>query len=222
MAKTSFGPAEELQLPEQFPDFSSVSYWEARYSADPKAAYDWLVPYSSLRSILLPRIQTRAEAEILILGCGNSRLGEELYKDGFRNITNLDFSPTVIDQMSARYSVYSEMDFMPADVCDPYDDTEVYDIIIDKATLDCVLTGENSFQRAGQLLQNACLGLKEGGVYCLVSHGMPDTRVGYLKGKALRWSIEHTKIAKTRLEQFTGLEASQSHYVYICTKYAEI
>lgn len=221
MAKGSFGISEELELPEQFPDFSSVGYWEARYAADPKAAYDWLLPYSSLRSILVPRIQARSDAEILILGCGNSRLGEELYKDGFHNITNLDFSPTVIGQMSARYSSYSEMDFLTADVCAPYD-AEVYDLIIDKATLDCVLTGENSFQRAGQLLQNACLGLKEGGVYCLVSHGMPDTRVGYLKAKTLRWSIEHTKLPKMRLEQFVALEASQSHYVYICTKFADL
>ena len=221
MAKSVFRQGEELMLPEQFPDFSSVEYWESRYASDPKGAYDWLLPYSSLRSILLPRIQNRHDAEILMLGCGNSRLSEELYKEGFRNVTNMDFSPIVVDQMSMRYSVFSEMDFLVKDVCEPYD-SDVYDLIIDKGTFDCILTGENSFQRAGFLLQNACRGLKGGGSYCMVSHGMPDTRIGYLKSKALPWAIEHTKVQKTRLEQFSSLEASQYHYVYICTKYAEL
>ena len=33
----------------------------------------------------------KPEYNILILGCGNSKLGEELYEDGFKNIVGVDF-----------------------------------------------------------------------------------------------------------------------------------
>ena len=35
-------------------------------------------------------------------GCGNSRLSEEMYEDGYRSITNIDISRVVVDQMAAR------------------------------------------------------------------------------------------------------------------------
>ena len=35
-------------------------------------------------------------------GCGNSRLSEEMHEDGYKNITNIDISRVVVDQMAAR------------------------------------------------------------------------------------------------------------------------
>lgn len=46
------------------------------------------------------------------VGCGSSRtfrhfervgLSEEMYKDGFQHITNVDISPTLIKQLQERY-----------------------------------------------------------------------------------------------------------------------
>jgi len=39
------------------------------------------------------------------VGCGNSAFSVDMYAAGFRNITNIDFSRTVIDRMSSKYSV---------------------------------------------------------------------------------------------------------------------
>lgn len=36
---------------------------------------------------------------ILMVGCGNSKLSEQMYEAGYKNITNIDISPTVIEQM---------------------------------------------------------------------------------------------------------------------------
>ena len=40
---------------------------------------------------------------ILMLGCGNSRLTELLYKQGYRSIVNIDFSPVVIQLLREKY-----------------------------------------------------------------------------------------------------------------------
>jgi 2-polyprenyl-3-methyl-5-hydroxy-6-metoxy-1,4-benzoquinol methylase len=37
-----------------------------------------------------------ANAKILNLGCGNSKLPEEMYEEGFRNIKNIDYVESCI------------------------------------------------------------------------------------------------------------------------------
>ena len=37
-----------------------------------------------------------------MVGCGNSRLSEDMYDVGYHNITNIDISDTVIRQMTER------------------------------------------------------------------------------------------------------------------------
>lgn len=212
---------EELEMPDTFPDYSSREYWEARYQTE-STNYDWLLPYSQLRSIILPRLHDNLQAEILIAGCGNSRIGEELYRDGYHNITNIDFSGVVIRQMLAKYKDLEEMDFTEMNVCSIDFPSGCFDMVFDKCTLDCVLCGDSNFQRASLMLQNVYRVLKPGGVYILVSYGMPDARLGYIKNKFLNWSIEHAKIVKVPMDQFTSLELSQYHYIYICTKTSDI
>ena len=61
----------------------------------PSSLFLFLTPLSSATSPFpsIPLIVTL----LLIIYTGNSPLGEDLYKDGFRNIHNIDFSPTVIE-----------------------------------------------------------------------------------------------------------------------------
>lgn len=40
--------------------------------------------------------------QVLEVGCGNSQMGEEIYKDGFTRITRTDLSPVAIDRMRKR------------------------------------------------------------------------------------------------------------------------
>ena len=36
--------------------------------------------------------------------------------------------------------------------------------------------------------------LKPGGAYIVISHGIPTTRLGYLNGNSLQWSVEYQQI----------------------------
>ena len=40
---------------------------------------------------------------ILNIGCGNSKLAEEMYEDGYTSITSVDISDIVIEQMQEYY-----------------------------------------------------------------------------------------------------------------------
>jgi len=45
----------------------------------------------------------KPEYEILNVGCGNSKISEEMYNDGYENITNIDISAAVIKHMNDLY-----------------------------------------------------------------------------------------------------------------------
>jgi 2-polyprenyl-3-methyl-5-hydroxy-6-metoxy-1,4-benzoquinol methylase len=47
----------------------------------------------------LPILKEKKTPNILISGCGNSKFSEDLYSEGYVNITNIDFSEEVIIRM---------------------------------------------------------------------------------------------------------------------------
>ena len=76
------------------PNYGNPRYWDRRYQENEGQMYDWLEGYASLKHLFQNKIDRNSR--ILILGCGNSKLGEEIYDDGFQNIYNIDISSTVI------------------------------------------------------------------------------------------------------------------------------
>ena len=55
--------------------------------------------------------------KILNIGCGNSKLSEDLSEEGYENITNIDFSNKVISIMEQTYKEkFPKMKFQVMDV----------------------------------------------------------------------------------------------------------
>lgn len=48
-------------------------------------------------------MQNSVSDKILVLGCGNSSLGQELYNSGFPHVVNVDYSTTVIEMMRTNF-----------------------------------------------------------------------------------------------------------------------
>ena len=63
-------------------------------------AYEWCKSYADFRHLLAPHLAPGSR--ILILGCGNSSLAFDLFRNGFTRLVCLDISPSVIRQMRAR------------------------------------------------------------------------------------------------------------------------
>jgi hypothetical protein len=60
-------------LPTEYPDYSKIEYWNARYREERGLVFDWYINWKQgLRDIVIPRLYDDKEAEILVVGCGNS------------------------------------------------------------------------------------------------------------------------------------------------------
>ena len=72
--------------------YGEERYWEQRYQrdaaalapSDNKILYEWYLPYSALSGLILPELQRRGgfHSRVLVPGCGNSSLCEDLAIDG--------------------------------------------------------------------------------------------------------------------------------------------
>mmetsp|Transcript_76505 Transcript_76505/g.224558 ORF Transcript_76505/g.224558 Transcript_76505/m.224558 type:complete len:278 (+) Transcript_76505:138-971(+) len=87
------------------PGYADPRYWVARYQADSEP-FDWYLRWDLLRDLLLPLLS--ADAEVLVLGSGTSLLSEQIYTEGFMNITNVDRCELAISAMRARHQAQRE------------------------------------------------------------------------------------------------------------------
>ena len=199
------------------PDYGNPSYWDERYSARNIDSFDWYQNYDLLRPILKPLLSTSADFEILIPGCGNSPLAAQMSTEGFRNITCIDGSTVVIQQMQERYQNIEDLEFISADCCHlDFVPEGSFDFILDKALLDSLLCGGNSFKRSAEYVSEMYRILKPGGSFVVVSHGGPATRMNLLVMEDRKWTVQETRMPKSPV---AGNESkSEVHFVYKCSK----
>ena len=118
-------------------EYSSRQYWEGRYGWFTQRM-DWYTNFNQLNNdfkinnIIEKKFPKNPhKRKILEMGCGNSTLSYDLYNNGYKNITAIDFSTIVIKNMSNIYNntsiKYKVCDFNNMDL---YFGKDVFDVII--------------------------------------------------------------------------------------------
>ena len=182
--------------------------------------FDWYQVYSGIKDIISQYITKNDK--ILNLGCGNSRLSEELSEEGYEDITNIDFSTKVITIMEEKCKAkYPKMSFKVMDVLDMKEiQTGTFNTVIDKGTLDSVLCGDNSVSNAQKMIAEVFRVLAPGGHYICITFGDPEHRKKYLETQA--WgNLSVDKIPKPATSSNINVDENDQknfHYIYTMTK----
>lgn len=74
-----------------------------------------------------------------------------MYDAGYHNIYNMDISSVVIDQMKERYADKEKMIWEVMDAREMSYEDEMFDIVIDKSTIDALLCGESAFLNVAKM-----------------------------------------------------------------------
>lgn len=162
---------------------------DRRYSKEPSdSSFDWFKSYGDVADIIRELIPDK-EARILMLGCGNSTLSEEMYDDGFKNIVNTDYSSVLIDNMKTRHEqVRPEMEWHEMDIRNLTFESDSFDVAIDKGTMDAMMTSkgdvwdppEDVVESCNREVDEVLRVLRPGGIFIYLTFGQPHFRRRYL------------------------------------------
>ncbi|KAK9180496.1 hypothetical protein WN943_029705 [Citrus x changshan-huyou] len=155
-------------------DFTSKENWDKFFTIRGTGdSFEWYAEWPQLRDPLISLIGAPTSSpppQILVPGCGNSRLSEHLYDAGFHGITNVDFSKVVISDMLRRnVRDRSDMRWRVMDMTSMqvFMD-ETFDVVLDKGGLDALMEPELGHKLGNQYLSEVKRLLKSGGKFvCL-------------------------------------------------------
>jgi ubiquinone/menaquinone biosynthesis C-methylase UbiE len=204
--------------------FSLDEYWSERYLKEKNQHFEWLDNYSSLKT-LINTLLTEKDGKILMLGCGNSKLSEEMYLDGYKNICNIDRCGIVISQMFNRNIEKPEMSWEVMDCTKLTYESNTFDYLIDKCTLDTLLCSKNPFMMAAWTVNEVQRVLKPGGYFLCISFGSPKERMNHFQKPHLSFGIEYCPMIasfpteEAMMEYFGNDNVDDPVYnVYVCCK----
>lgn len=131
-------------------------WWDQRFREDEgDRRSEWLLDPTGFGSFLTRHLETSART--LIVGCGNSELGEHLYQAGYRHQVNVDISQVAIEQMHKRHAAMetamAEASWEVGDCTCMRFAADSFGQIVDKSLLDCMCYVDDV-----ELLSEGCLG----------------------------------------------------------------
>ncbi|XP_022761873.1 methyltransferase-like protein 13 isoform X3 [Durio zibethinus] len=165
-------------------DFTSKENWDSFFTLrGSDDSFEWYAEWPQLRDSLLPLLQQQQQQpspsssssssssslQILVPGCGNSRLSEHLYDAGFKDITNIDFSKVVISDMLRRnVRDQPNMRWRVMDMTQMQFTDDTFNVVLDKGGLDALMEPELGPQLGNQYISEVKRVLKSKGKFiCL-------------------------------------------------------
>ena len=187
----------------------------------------------------MQNLKVSKDHPILHVGCGNSTLAEDMYKDGYRNHRCVDIVEQVIAQMAKRSAESRpEIKYEVMDITDnafrSHMDSE-FQLIIDKGCLDTVVCGTGVSENVSTMLGNIWGSLSDTGYFVIFSYGTPEERLSLLDSIDKKFQVKVMVLKKNSLEvaleggeydldaqdYVEGKHYENCYFVYICQKAKE-
>jgi len=128
-------------LPSKYSEFNTKEYWDSFYQKSTR--FEWYGRLSDFSALLYKYLGAKT-AKILMIGCGNSSLSCDLYQAGYKNITNIDISDEVVEQMKQQNTDKPEMEWLCMDMLNMAFENATFDVVLDKGTLDALYSEQTA------------------------------------------------------------------------------
>lgn len=173
--------------------FAKREFWKERYAAN-KHLFEWYHPYKMIRDVMTQYVQDLSKAKLLNVGCGISKLPEDLFNDGFRNIVNIDISEDCVTEMRSHYNTTMPKTFLflKMDATDMDFTDGVFTHVFDKGLLDSIMSGYRSTENVRKYLSEVFRVLDKNGKYFCLSYRAPDDRMQFIQ--SFGWEVSVHKI----------------------------
>lgn len=191
--------------------WADSKYWDERYTKNPNQ-FEWYLPWKKLKKDLGSYISEHTSA--LHVGCGTSTLGIDIQDDGVKNVLNIDISPSVVADMSAKYERRRNR-FEVGDIRDLEYKKNSFDLVIDKGTMDSMMCAETSSYDIDKMFKEISRVMKPGGVFIEISNACEELRLSYFQPDLYNWKI----IAIVKIQK--PIVSDDFYYAYIAKRNEE-
>ncbi|KAK2978350.1 hypothetical protein RJ640_016452 [Escallonia rubra] len=200
---TSVGPSTVLAYLD--PNYWSHPFYyrDERFSREEH--YEWFKDYSHFRHLIQQHI--KPYYSLLELGCGNSQLCEELYKDGITQQTCIDISAVAVEKMQKKLlsKGYKDIKVLEADMLDLPFTNESFDVVVEKGTMDVLFVDSGdpwnprpaTVDKVMAMLQGVHRVLKPDGIFISITFGQPHFRRPLFEAPEFTWSVEWSTFGDT-------------------------
>ncbi len=183
---------------------------------------------------LLPYLQS------LMRHAGTPMPQYHMHLDGYKEIVNVDYAPTCIEQLKELYPAVPGLSYEVADcrTMPQYGDGS-FGGVLDKGTVDALLCGDSDEADSYAMLKEVVRVLRPGGPYICITYAPPKTRLRYLMRPGLGWSrvcfyevgqqgyregpvevpLDGGALPEAREEAWSEYpKQGYSHFVYVCER----
>ena len=154
---------------------------------------------------------------VLVLGCGCSEVSIEVWRmaDGKAEVHSVDYSIQVIEEQRRRHNTIPNLHFHIQDIRGLTFPNDYFDLVIDKATLDCLhcLDLPDTAAQLKLAVQSIHRVLRLGGLLLSVSHAPPEQRSSHFildRLEVMKGQLELEKKEKQALRRATGAASDSS------------
>ncbi|KJH40654.1 methyltransferase domain protein [Dictyocaulus viviparus] len=150
-------------------EFANPRYWK-KFFALTKTSFEWYGDYDILNSIFEKYL--KPTDTVLQIGCGKSRLAEQMYDNGFKSIRSIDLDIAVIEEQKSRNRMRPGLVYTVGDATSLSFDNEEFSVVVDKGTLDALLPSQDNLQQSSsvqKMFNEVERVLKEVGRYLIVT-----------------------------------------------------
>ena len=214
------------QTPITYLPFHSKTFWDNFYKnqIQDNNNINWYFDLTKLQTNDFSLKNFKKDDEILLIGPGLSSTLDYLDNNNFLNVTIFDFSEELTRILSEKYNKDNkewEIDTFDITTVNSSEYTSAFNVIIDKACLDCILSdpknGENKFIDA---LNNLLILLDEEGVIYYFSNGKIEDRINlFYKVPKIKYKVSTIDMNETMKEEYKEFNQSDNiYYLYIITK----
>ena len=197
---SQFGGMATAEPPAHVSRYADAEYWDERFQEE--ESYEWFRGYDSFRHLVERSV--KPHHRVLILGCGNSALAEDLCRlSGVADIVSTDLSATVVERMRARAQqrgLPATLTWEVADMCSLPFESSSFDAVIEKGVLDCLHTvvrdpwnvPDEVKATCRQALEEAHRVLRpHGGCFISITFSAPHFRRPLLRDGPFTWRVAH-------------------------------
>jgi len=138
---------------------------------------EWLLSYTEIEPLLIPKLRRGTQSSVLDVGCGISHFLVDMCEKGKHTGPLVGIDISGIDAAKEMNKNHKNITILNIDAryCSKEFNLCDFDAILDKSTIDGMLCDEvNGLEHVIQMTTNIGMILKEGGIYCIVSHNNPQ------------------------------------------------